>query len=47
MRKIIAGILLVTEDDVSVKATTAEKMGFIGREEGLMAYANVLLKRKE
>ncbi|HEY4151366.1 MAG TPA: 2-C-methyl-D-erythritol 2,4-cyclodiphosphate synthase [Chitinophagaceae bacterium] len=47
MRKIIAGILQVTEDDVSVKATTAEKMGFIGREEGLMAYANVLLKRKE
>ncbi len=47
MRKIITGILQVTEDDVSVKATTAEKMGFIGREEGLMAYANVLLKRKE
>jgi 2-C-methyl-D-erythritol 2,4-cyclodiphosphate synthase len=47
MRKIIAGILLVTEEDVSIKATTAEKMGFIGREEGLMAYANVLLKRKE
>ena len=47
MRKIIAGILLVTEDDVSIKATTAEKMGFVGREEGLVAYANVLLKRKE
>jgi 2-C-methyl-D-erythritol 2,4-cyclodiphosphate synthase len=47
MRKIIAGILQVTEDDVSIKATTAEKMGFVGREEGLVAYANVLLKRKE
>src|ERR1700709_1299493 len=47
MRKTIAAILLVTEEDVSVKATTAEKMGFVGREEGLIAYANVLLKRKE
>ena len=34
----------VGEDDVSVKATTNEKMGFIGREEGLVAYATVLLK---
>jgi 2-C-methyl-D-erythritol 2,4-cyclodiphosphate synthase len=46
MRMIIAGILNVTPDDVSVKATTTEKMGFAGREEGLMAYANVLLQKK-
>jgi 2-C-methyl-D-erythritol 2,4-cyclodiphosphate synthase len=46
MRAVIAQILLVTEADVSIKATTAEKMGFVGREEGLMAYANVLLHRK-
>jgi len=46
MRQIIAGLLLVTEEDVSIKATTAEKMGFIGREEGLVAYATVLLRRK-
>ena len=44
MRKVIAGILNITEEDVSVKATTNEKMGFIGREEGLVAYATVLLK---
>jgi len=44
MRKVIAGILDVREEDVSVKATTNEKMGFIGREEGLTAYATVLLK---
>lgn len=43
MRQVIAGILAVTEKDVSIKATTTEKMGFAGREEGLMAYATVLL----
>jgi 2-C-methyl-D-erythritol 2,4-cyclodiphosphate synthase len=43
MRTVIAAILGVTADDVSVKATTTEKMGFAGREEGLVAYANVLL----
>jgi 2-C-methyl-D-erythritol 2,4-cyclodiphosphate synthase len=46
MRQVIAGLLMVTEDDVSIKATTAEKMGFIGREEGLVAYATVLLHKK-
>lgn len=44
MKKVIAGILEISEDDVSIKATTSEKMGFIGREEGLVAYATVLLK---
>ena len=46
MRKIISGILGMSEDDISVKATTTEKMGFAGREEGLFAFANVLLKKK-
>jgi 2-C-methyl-D-erythritol 2,4-cyclodiphosphate synthase len=45
MREVIAGILQITKDDVSVKATTTEKMGFAGREEGLVAYATVLLVR--
>jgi 2-C-methyl-D-erythritol 2,4-cyclodiphosphate synthase len=44
MCKIIAQILEIGEDDISIKATTNEKMGFIGREEGLVAYATVLLK---
>lgn len=45
MRHIIAGILQVNADDVSIKATTTEKMGFAGREEGLMAHAAVLLRK--
>jgi 2-C-methyl-D-erythritol 2,4-cyclodiphosphate synthase len=46
MQKIIANLLAVTEKDVSIKATTTEQLGFIGREEGLMAYATVLLMKK-
>ena len=45
MREIIAGLLHITIDDVSVKATTTETMGFVGREEGLVAYATVLLRK--
>ena len=45
MRSVIAGILEITPDDVSVKATTTETMGFVGREEGLVAYATVLLSK--
>jgi len=44
MKKVIASILEVGEDDVSIKATTSEKMGFVGREEGLVAYATVLIE---
>ena len=43
MQETIAAILQVTPNDVSVKATTTEKLGFVGREEGLMANAVVLL----
>lgn len=46
MVKVISGILGIEESDVSIKATTAEKMGFVGREEGLAAYATVLLVKK-
>lgn len=45
MKKVIAGILKIKEEDISIKATTNEKMGFIGREEGVVAYATVLLKK--
>jgi 2-C-methyl-D-erythritol 2,4-cyclodiphosphate synthase len=46
MQEVIAKILMITDKDVSVKATTTEKMGFVGREEGLVAYATVLLQKK-
>jgi len=46
MQKIIASIVKITEDRVSIKATTTEKLGFIGREEGLQAFATVLLSLK-
>lgn len=45
MQETIAGIVSVKVSDVSIKATTTEKMGFIGREEGLAAYATILLER--
>lgn len=43
MRKQIAQIMNVDEGAISVKATTEEKLGFTGREEGISAYAVVLL----
>ena len=46
MQQVIAGILEMKRRDVSIKATTTEKLGFIGREEGLMANAVILLQRK-
>jgi 2-C-methyl-D-erythritol 2,4-cyclodiphosphate synthase len=45
MQEVIAGILHVTIKDVSIKATTTEKMGFVGREEGVVAYATALLQK--
>lgn len=45
MQKTIAAIIAVTEMDISIKATTTEHLGFAGREEGLMAYATVLLRK--
>jgi 2-C-methyl-D-erythritol 2,4-cyclodiphosphate synthase len=45
MRRVIADISGISENNVSVKATTTEQLGYVGREEGLMAYATVLLNK--
>ena len=45
MQAAIAPLMAISPDAVSVKATTTEKMGFAGREEGLMATATVLLQQ--
>lgn len=46
MQEAIAGILGIELSDISIKATTTEKMGFVGREEGLVAHAVCLLDRR-
>jgi 2-C-methyl-D-erythritol 2,4-cyclodiphosphate synthase len=43
MQEVIAVILGITVRDISIKATTTETMGFVGRKEGLVAYAACLL----
>jgi len=40
----LATVMGIDEDDVSVKATTTEKLGFVGREEGVSAHAVVLIQ---
>ena len=47
MRSAISSILQIDIERISIKATTTEKMGFAGREEGLFANATVLLKKKK
>ena len=47
MRKVIAGILNVDLDRISIKATTTEKLGFVGTQDGISAHAVVLLKEKK
>ncbi len=45
MQETIASILSLQVADVSIKATTTEQMGFVGREEGIVANATILLQR--
>lgn len=45
MQTVIAKLIGLNEDAVSIKATTTEKLGFVGREEGMVAYATVLLEK--
>lgn len=45
MKRILAEVLQVDADDISIKATTTEKLGFTGRQEGIAAYATVLIQK--
>ncbi len=46
MRKVLAETMGIPLDDIGVKATTTEKLGFVGREEGVAAYAVALIYKK-
>lgn len=46
MQQVLAALMGVEVDDVSIKATTTEKLGFTGREEGISAYATVLIEKE-
>lgn len=46
MKKVLAPLMNISEEDISIKATTAERLGYIGREEGVNAYAVVLIKKE-
>jgi 2-C-methyl-D-erythritol 2,4-cyclodiphosphate synthase len=45
MKKVLAPLMNISEEDISIKATTAERLGYIGREEGVNAYAVALIKK--
>ncbi len=45
MKQVLASTMKIDIDDISIKATTSEKMGFVGAGEGIAAYANVLISK--
>ena len=45
MKRTLAEVMGISEDDISIKATTTERLGFTGREEGISAYAVVLIEK--
>lgn len=45
MRKVLAPIMNVEVNDIAIKATTNEKLGYVGREEGVCAYAVALIQK--
>ncbi len=47
MQQVLAPILEISEDEISIKATTNEKLGYVGRGEGVNAYAVVLIYKNK
>ena len=45
MKTVLAEVMGVDPNDISIKATTTEKLGFTGRQEGISAYATVLIQQ--
>ncbi len=45
MKECLAEVMGIDEEDISIKATTTEKLGFVGREEGVSAYCTVLIQK--
>ena len=45
MKEILAPLMDITIDCISIKATTTERLGFTGREEGISAYAVALIEK--
>ncbi len=45
MKAVLSPILKIEEDDISIKTTTNEKLGFVGREEGVCAYAVAMIQK--
>lgn len=47
MKEVLARTMNISENDISIKATTTEKLGFVGKEKGIAVYAVALIYKKE
>lgn len=46
MQTTLAEVMQIDEEDIAIKATTTEKLGFVGKQEGIAAYATVLIEKE-